>query len=160
MTPLSPPDNASAESVQDVEHYTERLFRFRLTRPQSFRFRSGEFVMLALPAEKPIWRAYSIASPAWDETLSLAERAQFAELLTGDAREFLANRDSDSATIVSWSVVRPFEAGDTRPRIAVLQLHTMYGDEGLHRETFTLCERGDALGFLSFEISEATAAAR
>src|SRR5690606_15931828 len=38
--------------------------------PRSFRFRSGEFVMIGLPnAEKPIFRAYSIASPAWDEEL-------------------------------------------------------------------------------------------
>src|SRR5690606_14646683 len=47
-----------------------RLFSFRITRPQSFRFRSGEFVMIGLPnAEKPVFRAYSVASPAWDEEL-------------------------------------------------------------------------------------------
>ena len=59
------------ERVTDVQHYTDRLFRFRITRPQSLRFRSGEFVMLGLPAEegKPLLRAYSIASPAWDESL-------------------------------------------------------------------------------------------
>src|SRR5690606_19298475 len=40
------------------------------TRPQAFRFRSGEFVMIGLPnAEKPVFRAYSVASPAWDEEL-------------------------------------------------------------------------------------------
>ncbi len=59
-----------AERVTDVQHYTDRLFRFRVTRPQSLRFRSGEFVMLGLPAEgKPLMRAYSIASPSWDESL-------------------------------------------------------------------------------------------
>ena len=43
---------------------------FRITRPPSFRFRSGEFVMIGLMIEgKPIYRAYSIASPAWDEEL-------------------------------------------------------------------------------------------
>ncbi|MGC6484494.1 MAG: ferredoxin--NADP reductase [Candidatus Puniceispirillales bacterium] len=63
------PDNAFAETVTEVEHYTDRLFRFRLTRPASFRFRSGEFVMIGLPGDKPVWRAYSIASPSWDETL-------------------------------------------------------------------------------------------
>lgn len=66
---LPPPDNAFAATVTEVEHYTETLFRFRLTRPASFRFRSGEFVMIGLPGEKPVWRAYSIASPSWDETL-------------------------------------------------------------------------------------------
>ena len=59
-----------SERVTEVEHYTDRLFRFRVTRPQSLRFRSGEFVMLGLPADgKPLLRAYSIASPAWDESL-------------------------------------------------------------------------------------------
>lgn len=63
------PEGVFAETVISVHHYTDRLFKFRLTRPDSFRFRSGEFVMIGLPAEKPVWRAYSIASPAWDEEL-------------------------------------------------------------------------------------------
>ena len=68
------PNAPTAEKVLSVEHYTDRLFRFVLTRPQAFRFRSGEFVMIGLPSDdpavkKPIMRAYSIASPAWDETL-------------------------------------------------------------------------------------------
>ncbi len=59
-----------AERVTEVKHYTDRLFRFRVTRPQSLRFRSGEFVMLGLPSDgKPLLRAYSIASPSWDESL-------------------------------------------------------------------------------------------
>ena len=66
------PAGVHAERVVSVKHYTDRLFSFRITRPQSFRFRSGEFVMIGLPpegAEKPVFRAYSIASPAWDEEL-------------------------------------------------------------------------------------------
>jgi len=64
------PANCFAETVTEVEHYTDRLFRFRMTRPASFRFRSGEFVMIGLPgAERPVFRAYSIASPAWDDEL-------------------------------------------------------------------------------------------
>ncbi len=58
------------EAVTSVHHWTDRLFSFGLTRPQSFRFRSGEFVMIGLPGEgKPVMRAYSIASPAWAEEL-------------------------------------------------------------------------------------------
>lgn len=63
------PSSAFAEKVLSVHHYTDRLFKFRLSRPPSFRFRSGEFVMIGLPGEKPVWRAYSIASPSWDEEL-------------------------------------------------------------------------------------------
>ena len=64
------PAGVFAERVVSVRHYTDRLFSFRITRPQSFRFRSGEFVMIGLPnVEKPVFRAYSIASPAWDEEI-------------------------------------------------------------------------------------------
>ena len=66
-----------AQTVTEVQHYTDRLFRFRCTRPASLRFRSGEFVMIGLMGDpdpktgkqKPLLRAYSIASPSWDEEL-------------------------------------------------------------------------------------------
>ena len=60
-----------AETVTDVRHWTDWLFSFRVTRPRSLRFRSGEFVMIGLMGEggKPLLRAYSIASPAWDDEL-------------------------------------------------------------------------------------------
>lgn len=63
------PKATYALKVYDVTHYTDRLFRFTTERPQAFRFRSGEFVMITLPSDKPIWRAYSICSPSWDEQL-------------------------------------------------------------------------------------------
>ena len=60
-----------AQTVTAVEHFTDRLFSFRVTRPASLRFRSGEFVMIGLMGDngKPLLRAYSIASPSWDEEL-------------------------------------------------------------------------------------------
>ncbi|NDV01910.1 ferredoxin--NADP reductase [Pseudoroseicyclus tamaricis] len=60
-----------AQTVTSVRHYTDRLFAFRVTRPASLRFRSGEFVMIGLLGDngKPLLRAYSIASPSWDEEL-------------------------------------------------------------------------------------------
>lgn len=61
-----------ALKVQWVRHWTDQLFSFGLERPEDFRFRSGEFVMIGLPGEdggKPILRAYSIASPSWAEKL-------------------------------------------------------------------------------------------
>ena len=67
---LPPSAISTIETVQSVRHWNEHLFSFRITRPPSFRFRSGEFVMIGLPGEqKPILRAYSIASPAYDEEL-------------------------------------------------------------------------------------------
>jgi ferredoxin--NADP+ reductase len=66
-----PPANIHVASVLAVRHYSDGLFAFSCERPPSFRFRSGEFVMIGLMhGAKPLLRAYSIASPAWDETLS------------------------------------------------------------------------------------------
>lgn len=65
------PHLPDAQTVTAVTHWTDRLFSFRVTRPKSLRFRSGEFVMIGLMGDtgKPLLRAYSIASPAWDEEL-------------------------------------------------------------------------------------------
>ena len=65
------PTLPDAQTVIDVKHWTDRLFSFRVSRPQSLRFRSGEFVMIGLLKDdgKPLLRAYSIASPAWDDEL-------------------------------------------------------------------------------------------
>ncbi|KCV83239.1 ferredoxin--NADP(+) reductase [Actibacterium atlanticum] len=71
------PHLPDAQTVTEVTHYTDRLFSFRCTRPASLRFRSGEFVMIGLMGDphpetgkqKPLLRAYSIASPSWDEEL-------------------------------------------------------------------------------------------
>ena len=59
------------QKVTYVKHWTENLFSFKIARPASFKFRSGEFVMIGLPdiSGKPILRAYSIASPSWSEEL-------------------------------------------------------------------------------------------
>jgi len=69
--PAAKPHLPDAQTVTTVKHWTDRLFSFRVTRPQSLRFRSGEFVMIGLMGDngKPLLRAYSIASPAWDEEL-------------------------------------------------------------------------------------------
>ena len=76
MTETAAPSPAKAhlpdaQIVTAVTHWTDRLFSFRVTRPRSLRFRSGEFVMIGLLGEtgKPLLRAYSIASPAWDDEL-------------------------------------------------------------------------------------------
>jgi ferredoxin--NADP+ reductase len=65
------PSNLFVARVESVRHYTDRLFAFTCERPASFRFRSGEFVMIGLMnGERPLLRAYSIASPAWDDALA------------------------------------------------------------------------------------------
>ena len=54
--------------VLKVQHWTSSTFSFSCVRPDNFRFRSGEFVMIGLNMfGKPLLRAYSIASPNWHE---------------------------------------------------------------------------------------------
>ncbi len=62
--------NLNVETVLDVRHWSDKLFSFKTTRSQSLKFRNGEFVMIGLPDEgKPVIRAYSIASPNYEEHL-------------------------------------------------------------------------------------------
>jgi ferredoxin--NADP+ reductase len=58
------------EKVLEVHHWTDKLFSFKTTRDPSFRFESGQFVMIGLLVDgKPIMRAYSIVSSIYDEHL-------------------------------------------------------------------------------------------
>jgi ferredoxin--NADP+ reductase len=69
------PKLPNSAKVLEVKHWDDRLFSFKVERPDSLRFRSGEFVMIGLMndpdpetgKQKPIMRAYSIASPSWEE---------------------------------------------------------------------------------------------
>ncbi len=68
-TPVIPPAYFG-ETVTWVHHWTDRLFSFRCTRDPVFRFRAGEFAMIGLMVNgKPLVRAYSVASPTWEEEL-------------------------------------------------------------------------------------------
>ncbi|CUH48283.1 Ferredoxin--NADP reductase [Ruegeria atlantica] len=71
VTAVKAPVLPDAQTVTDVKHWTDSLFSFKVSRPASLRFRSGEFVMIGLLGDngKPLLRAYSIASPSWDEEL-------------------------------------------------------------------------------------------
>ncbi|MEM7217378.1 MAG: ferredoxin--NADP reductase [Pseudomonadota bacterium] len=58
------------QRILQVHHWNNELFSFRTTREQAFRFENGHFVMIGLEVEgKPCLRAYSIASPNWDDEL-------------------------------------------------------------------------------------------
>ena len=51
------------ERVTDVHHWTDRLFSFKTTRSQGFRFKNGHFTMIGLErGGKPLLRADSMAS--------------------------------------------------------------------------------------------------
>ncbi|MEM1133221.1 MAG: ferredoxin--NADP reductase [Pseudomonadota bacterium] len=71
-TPMIIPESKAFETVEVlwVKHWNDRLFSFAVSRPRSFRFRSGEFIMIGMPVDgKPLVRAYSVASPSYAEEL-------------------------------------------------------------------------------------------
>lgn len=58
------------ERVLTVHHWTDRLFSFTTTRDQALRFRNGHFTMIGLRVDgRPLLRAYSIASPNYEDHL-------------------------------------------------------------------------------------------
>src|SRR6202140_2273589 len=62
--------NFNQESVVSVHHWTDTLFSFVTTRNPSFRFRNGEFTMIGLKVgERPLLRAYSVASANYEDRL-------------------------------------------------------------------------------------------
>ena len=62
--------NLSTQSVTGVHHWNDSLFSFKTTRDRSLKFENGHFLMLGIEVEgKPLMRAYSIASPNYDEEL-------------------------------------------------------------------------------------------
>lgn len=62
--------NLRRERVLSVHHWNDSLFSFTTTRDPGLRFESGQFIMVGLMVDgKPLMRAYSFASAAWQEEL-------------------------------------------------------------------------------------------
>lgn len=62
--------NINIETVTEVNHWNDTLFSFKTTRDTGFRFENGQFVMMGLEINgKPLMRAYSIASPNYEDHL-------------------------------------------------------------------------------------------
>jgi ferredoxin--NADP+ reductase len=58
------------ERVLSVNHWSDQMFSFTTTRDASFRFEAGHFVMLGISlGDKPLMRAFSIASPHYEDRL-------------------------------------------------------------------------------------------
>lgn len=81
------------ETVLWVKRHTDKLMTFAITRPEGYRFSAGQFSRLGFrDGEGFIWRAYSIVSAEYDDTLEyfvvLIENgpisAKFAHLQAND----------------------------------------------------------------------------
>ncbi|WP_320818957.1 ferredoxin--NADP reductase [Thalassolituus sp.] len=62
--------NLIRETVTSVHHWNDTLFSFTTTRNQGLRFKNGHFTMIGLEInDKPLLRAYSIASANYEEEM-------------------------------------------------------------------------------------------
>ncbi|ACT47055.1 ferredoxin--NADP reductase [Methylotenera mobilis] len=60
----------TTERILSVHHWNDTLFSFKTTRDPGLRFENGQFVMIGLEVDGiPLTRAYSIASPNYEEHL-------------------------------------------------------------------------------------------
>lgn len=95
------------ERVLSVHHWNDKLFSFKTSRDPGLRFENGQFVMLGLEVKgRPLVRAYSIASPNYEEHLEffsikvpdgpLTSRLQ--HLQTGD--ELLISRKPTGTLVI------------------------------------------------------------
>ena len=146
---LAPPAEAAApkkksggafnrETVLEVQHYTDRLFRFRTTRESAFRFVNGQFAMIGLEVEgKPLLRAYSMASANYEDDLEffsikvpdgpLTSRLQ--HLKVGDTGAGRAQADRHAGAAQPPAGQAPLHAVDRHGHRALFQHHQ--GPRGL-----------------------------
>ena len=100
------------ERVLDVHHWNESLFSFKTTRDQGLRFENGHFVMIGLEVEgKPLMRAYSIASPNYDEHLEFLS----IKVEDGPLTSRLKNLKAGDEILVSRKPVGTLVLHDLKP---------------------------------------------
>ncbi len=71
-TTINSSDKFTHETMTWIKSWTPKLFSFRLTRPQGYRFEAGQWARLGVlkaGADKPVWRAYSIVSATYEPYL-------------------------------------------------------------------------------------------
>lgn len=98
----------ATQRVISVHHWNNTLFSFRTTRDPALRFENGQFVMIGLEVEnRPLLRAYSIASPNYDDSLEFlsikvpdgALTSRLQNLKVGD--EIIVSRKPTGTLLVS-----------------------------------------------------------
>jgi ferredoxin--NADP+ reductase len=101
-----------SERVLSVNHWSDTLFSFTTTRDPGFRFESGHFVMMGLKLDgKPLLRAYSIASPHYDDKLEFLSIKVPGGKLTSE----LQNIQVDDEVFVSNKPVGTLVVHDLKP---------------------------------------------
>lgn len=112
------------EHVTDITHWNDRLFSFRTTRSDAFRFRNGHFVMLGVEIDgKPLLRAYSIASANHDEHLEFFS----IKVQDGPLTSRLQHLNVDDPVLVSKKPVGTLVTDDLNPGKRLVLLSTGTG---------------------------------
>ncbi|HPE60652.1 MAG TPA: ferredoxin--NADP reductase [Thiolinea sp.] len=98
--------------VLSVRHWNPHLFSFRTTRADSLRFRNGEFIMIGLEGdERPVMRAYSIASPNHETFLEFFS----IKVPDGQLTSRLQNLQAGNRILISRKPTGTLVADDLRP---------------------------------------------
>lgn len=112
------------EHVTDITHWNDRLFSFRTTRSDAFRFRNGHFVMLGVAVDgKPLLRAYSIASANHDEHLEFLS----IKVQNGPLTSRLQHLQIGDSVLVSKKPVGTLVTDDLNPGKRLVLLATGTG---------------------------------
>ena len=112
------------ETVVHIHHWNEKLFSFRTTRTDSFKFRNGHFVMLGLELDSgPLTRAYSIASANHEENLEFFS----IKVEDGPLTSRLQNLELGQKVIMSKKPVGTLVTDDLNPGKRLVLLATGTG---------------------------------
>jgi ferredoxin--NADP+ reductase len=102
----------NTEEVLEVKHWNDTLFSFKTTRNTSLKFHNGHFVMIGLEVNgKPLMRAYSIASPNYEEHLEFLS----IKVQDGPLTSKLQHLKKGDSIIVSKKPVGTLVLGDLTP---------------------------------------------
>ncbi|MCE2029692.1 ferredoxin--NADP reductase [Sessilibacter corallicola] len=102
----------NTETVVSVKHWNDTLFSFKTTRDPGLKFHNGHFVMIGLQVEgKPLMRAYSIASPNYEEHLEFLS----IKVPDGPLTSRLQHLKEGDEIIISKKPVGTLVVGDLTP---------------------------------------------
>jgi ferredoxin--NADP+ reductase len=116
--------NLSHETVLSVRHWNDTLFSFTTTRSRGLRFKNGHFLMVGLEVEgKPLLRAYSVASPNYEEHLEFYS----IKVQNGPLTSQLQHLQVGDTVLVGNKPVGTLVVGNVRPGKRLYLLSTGTG---------------------------------
>ena len=134
---LTPTTALSVETVQSVHHWNEHLFSFSVSRPDSFRFRSGEFVMIGLQGDngKPLPFGTLMFQPDQGQAAVGDIQADGSFKLSSYGPNDGAVPGTHKVSVSCYEGHRPGKAsGDSLGKLLIPLKYTRFGSSGLTAE--------------------------